>query len=190
MLAIYPSIDHGSFSSNIWRQNPNDWPILRLWNICLHFLSSCQKHFPSLQLNKIFFQRPNAPRRSEWQASMEPVMVLLFVRPSRRWRSPSTPSTSALSAARWVSPASASTKNSSPVLTFNLNFTIFRRTWSVKLSVSGSAAPRTAELLLPEVPTLTRPLPRPQSDQPSDDWGSWRTCKSWTSICWCDRASK
>merc|ERR1711971_869347 len=42
----------------------------------------------------------NAPRRSELLVNMEPVMVLPSVKPSKRWKSPSTLSTSAHSAAK------------------------------------------------------------------------------------------
>merc|ERR1712029_888608 len=82
----------------------------------------------------------NVPRRWESLESMVPVMVLHSVRPSRRWKSPSTENTPAHSVAR--SPLSA-----------------------VPLA-SGDA--RAAERSSLEAHTFTAQLLPPQSDPPSD----------------------
>ena len=53
-----------------------------------------------LKFSLVKFSRLNAPRRSELLVNMEPVMVLPSVNPSKRWKSLSTQSISAHSAAR------------------------------------------------------------------------------------------
>ena len=56
-------------------------------------------------------------------------------------------------------------------------FINYRRTWSARLLVSGNATSKIAVSLSPEVLGPTQPLLQPQSDQPSEDWEKWRTCK-------------
>merc|ERR1711935_372310 len=85
----------------------------------------------------------NALRRSELLVNMEPVMVLPSVKPSKRWKSPNTLSTSAHSAER--------------------------RTWNVTLLVSGIVTSITAVSQSPEVLGPTPPQLQPQFDQPSED---------------------
>ena len=79
-------------------QRPSIWrPIMFSGQQNLKF---CENDIESVNLTLIYFYRPNAPRRSESLASMEPVMVLPSVKPSRRWKSHSTLSTTVISAER------------------------------------------------------------------------------------------
>merc|ERR1711971_1346479 len=85
----------------------------------------------------------NEPRRSELLVNMEPVMVLPSVNPSKRWKSLSTQSIFAHSAAR--------------------------KTWSARLLVSGNVTSKIAVSPSPEVLGPIQPLLQPQSDLPSED---------------------
>ena len=101
------------FQSNIWiylwhlkKTFTNLWfdkIQIETFRICGRFeIGSSMKFVLNLWLkfSLVIFSRLNAPRRSESSVNMEPVMVLPSVKPSKRWKSPSTPSTSAHSAAR------------------------------------------------------------------------------------------
>ena len=101
----------------------------------------------------------SVPRRLESLASTEPGMVLLSVRPWRRWRSPSTPSMCAPSAER--------------------------RTWSARLLASGSAAQRTAASRLPVAHGTTPPPLQPPSGLLWGSWRRWRSCKQSAFLYYC-----